>query len=61
MGNDIFDLGVDNQALRGKLGEVNEKWLNKSKIRIKLTYDDVRKSRFILERMKRQTQKLKAI
>ncbi len=60
MGNDIFDLGF-NQALRGKLGEVNEKWLNKSKNRIKLTYDDARKSRFILERMKRQTQKLKAI
>ncbi len=62
MGDDIFDLGVENEALRGKLGEVDEKWLGESnKNRIKLSYDDVRKNRFILERMKRQTQKLKAI
>jgi hypothetical protein len=28
MGNEIFDLGVENEALRGKLGEVDEKWLS---------------------------------
>ncbi len=61
MGEDIFDLGVENEALRGKLGEVDEKWLSESKTRIKLSYDDARKNWFILERMKRQTQKLKAI
>jgi hypothetical protein len=27
MGDDIFDLGVENEVLRGKLGEVDEKWL----------------------------------
>jgi hypothetical protein len=32
-----------------------------SKNRIKLSYDDARKNKFILERMKRQIQKLKAI
>jgi hypothetical protein len=54
MGDDIFDLGVENEALRGKL-EVNEKWLIVSKNRIKLTYDDSRKkNKFILDRMKRQ-------
>ena len=31
-----FDLGVENEALRGKLGEVDKKWLNESKNRIKL-------------------------
>ncbi len=61
MDYDIFDLGVENNALRGKLGVVDEKWLNDSKDRIKLTYDDDRKNKFILDRMKRQSQKLKAI
>jgi hypothetical protein len=51
-GEDIFDFGVENEALRGKLGEVDEKWLSESKTRIKLSYDDTRKKRFILERMK---------
>ena len=32
-----------------------------SKNRIKLSYDDAKKNKFILERMRRQTQKLKAI
>jgi hypothetical protein len=32
-------LGVENETLRDKLGEVNEKWLNESKSRIKLSYD----------------------
>ena len=61
MGDEIFDLGVENEALRDKIGEVDEKWLGESKNRIKLSYDDARKNKFILERMKRQTQKLKAI
>jgi hypothetical protein len=48
-------------ALRGKLEEVDEKWLGESISRIKFSYDDERKNRFILKTMKRQTQKLKAI
>ncbi len=31
MGDEIFDLGVENEALRGKLGEVDEKWLTTCK------------------------------
>jgi hypothetical protein len=52
MGDEIFDFGVENEALRGKLGEVDEKWLNESKNRIKLSYDDARKNWLILERMR---------
>ncbi len=59
MDDDIFDLGVENETLRGKFGEVDEKSLGESKNRIKLSYDDARKNKFILERMKRQTQELK--
>ncbi len=61
MGDDIFDLRAENEALTGKLGDVDEKWLGESKNRIKLSYDDVRKNLFILQRMKQQTQKLKEI
>ncbi len=55
MEDEMFDLGVENEALRGKMGEVNEKWLGESKSIIKLSYDDARKNQFILERMKRQS------
>ncbi len=54
MGDDIYDLGIENEALRRKLGEIDEKWLGESKNRIKVSYDDARKNKFILERMKRQ-------
>ena len=37
MDDDIFDLGVENEALRDKLGEVDEKWLSESKNIIKLS------------------------
>jgi hypothetical protein len=53
MGYEIFDLGVENEALRGKFGEADEKWLGESKNRIKLSYDDSRKNQFILQGMKR--------
>jgi 3-deoxy-D-manno-octulosonate 8-phosphate phosphatase KdsC-like HAD superfamily phosphatase len=31
MGDEIFDLGVENEALRDKIGAVDEKWLDESK------------------------------
>jgi 3-deoxy-D-manno-octulosonate 8-phosphate phosphatase KdsC-like HAD superfamily phosphatase len=40
MGDEIFDLGVENEVLRDKIGEVDEKWLSESKNRIKLSYND---------------------
>jgi hypothetical protein len=61
MGDDIFDLGVENQALRDKIGDIDVKWLNESKNRIKVTYDTTQKNLFILDRMKKQVQKLKQI
>jgi hypothetical protein len=61
MGDEIFDLGVKNEALREKIGEADEIWLNDSKYRIKLTYNNDKNNKFILERIKRQSQKMKAI
>ena len=40
MGDEVFNLGIENEALRDKIGEVDEKWLNDSKNRIKLDYND---------------------
>jgi len=53
MGYDILDLEIENEALRCKLGKVDEKWLGESKNQIKLSYDGVEKNKFILDRMKR--------
>ncbi len=62
MGDEIFELGIENETLREKIGEVDEKWLQESKERNKLIYDDTSKNQFILERMKRQyNKKLKQI
>ncbi len=41
--------------MRKKLGEVDEKQINNSKNRIKLSYDNEKKNRFFFERLKRQT------
>ena len=52
---------IQEQKTKSKLSEVDEKLLSESRNRIKLTYDDTKKNRFTLERMKSQTQKLKAL
>src|SRR5215469_10151030 len=59
MGDEIFELGVENQALRDQLGEVDDKWLNESKSRIVCGYNDEKKNKFILDRMRRQMKKLR--
>ena len=59
MGDEIFDLGIENETLREKLGDVDEKWLSETKQRNKLSYNDEAKKKFILERMKKQCTKLK--
>jgi hypothetical protein len=50
VGDHIFDLGVENEALRGKL--IKNGWV--SLRTMKLCHSDARKNRLILERMKRQ-------
>ncbi len=52
MGDNIFNLGIENEALRDELGKVDEKGLDESRNRIKLSCDDQRNKKFILERMK---------
>jgi len=40
-----FDLGIENEALKGELGEIYCKWLSDSKYRIKVSYDHTRKNK----------------
>ena len=45
MGDEIFDLGIENETLREKLGDVDEKWLTETKQRNKLSYNDEAKKK----------------
>ncbi len=56
MGDDIFDLVIENEVLRDKFGDVNEKWLSESKNKKLLDYDSEKKKQFIMTRMKRLNQ-----
>ncbi len=53
MGDDMYNLGIENEALRRKLGEVDNKWLNESNNRIKFSYGNARKDQFFVGRIKR--------
>ena len=61
MGDDIFELDIEVEALRNQLGEVNENWLNESKSETKLKYDDAKKNDRILNRMRRQMLRVREI
>jgi hypothetical protein len=49
MGDKIFDLGVENEALGDKLSQGDEKRLTESKNRNKLSYFDTNEKQFILQ------------
>lgn len=57
MGDEIFDLGMENETLREQIGDVDEKWLAEKKEINKVKYDDFTKNQYILNKMKRQYQK----
>ena len=46
MGDEIFYLGIENETLREKLGDVDEKWLSETKQRNKLSYNDEAKKKY---------------
>ena len=57
MGDDIIELDAENQALKNKIGIYDEKWLEESKTRLLKQIDDDKRSRIIMERMKKQLNK----
>ena len=57
MGNDIVDLSTENDALKEKIGDYDEKWLEESKAKLLKDIDDEKRANLIMSRMKRQMNK----
>ena len=59
MGNDIVDLSTENDALKEKIGDYDEKWLQESKEKLLKDIDDEKRANLIMSRMKKQMNKKK--
>ena len=57
MGNDIVDLSTENDALKEKIGDYDEKWLQESKEKLLKDIDDEKRADLIMSRMKKQMNK----
>ena len=57
MGNDIVDLSTKNDALKEKIGDYDEKWLQESKEKLLKDIDDEKRANLIMSRMKKQMNK----
>ena len=57
MGNDIGDLSTENDALKEKIGDYDEKWLQESKEKLLKDIDDEKRANLIMSRMKKQMNK----
>ena len=53
MGNDIVDLSTENDALKEKIGDYDEKWLQESKEKLLKDIDDEKRANLIMSRMKK--------
>ena len=57
MGNDIVDLSTENDALKEKIGDYDEKWLQESKEKLLKDIADKKRANFIMSRKKKQMEK----
>ena len=57
MGDDIVDLSTENDALKNKIGNYDEKWLEESKAKLLKQIDDEKRANLIMSRMKKQMNK----
>ena len=57
MGNDIVDLSTKNDALKEKIGDYDEKWLQESKEKLLKDIDDEKRANLIMSRIKKQMNK----
>ena len=54
MGDDIVELGVENEALKNQIGDCDEKWLQESKAKLLEDIDDEKRAVLVMSRMKKQ-------
>ena len=57
LGDGIVDLTTENDALKEKIGDYDEKWLQKSKENLLKDIDDEKRANLIMSRMKKQMNK----
>ena len=57
LGDDIVDLSTENDALKNKIGDYDEKWLQESKAKLLKQIDDEKRAYLIMSRMKKQMEK----
>ena len=57
LGDDIVDLSTENDALKNKIGDYDEKWLEESKNKMLKDIDDEKRANLIMSRMKKQMNK----
>ena len=57
LGDDIVDLSTENDALKNKIGDYDEKWLQESKEKLLKDIDDEKRANLIMSRMKKQMNK----
>ena len=57
LGDGIIDLTTENDALKAKIGDYDEKWLQKSKEKLLKDIDDEKRANLIMSRMKKQMNK----
>ena len=57
MGNDIVELSTENDALKEKIGDYDEKWLQESKEKLLKDIDDEKRANLIMSGMKKQMNK----
>ena len=57
LGDDIFDLSSENDALKNKTGDYDEKWLEESKSKMLKEIDDEKRAILIMSRMRKQMNK----
>ena len=57
LGDDIVELSTENDALKNKIGDYDEKWLEESKNKMLKEIDDEKRANLIMSRMKKQMNK----
>ena len=57
LGNDIVDLSAENDTLKNKIGDYDEKWLEESKAKLLKDIDDEKRANLIMSRMRKQMNK----
>ena len=57
LGDDIVELSAENDTLKNKIGDYDEKWLEDSKNKMLKEIDDKKRANLIMSRMKKQMNK----